>query len=64
MFFSLLFLRYRGNTVCRSARAIMDSMNIKYTEVYIGDEELAKVGGNPVCRLLVNGMLRQVETKI
>jgi hypothetical protein len=51
-----MFLRFRGNYVCRCARSILDHMKIKYTEIYIGDEVIAGSRGKPMCRLLVNGI--------
>lgn len=55
MFFSLILLRYRGNPICRTARAILDKNNIVYTEIYIGDEDIARAEGENICRLYVNG---------
>lgn len=54
MIFSLLFLRYQGNHICCIARAILDKSGTNYTEIYIGDEVVAKSDGL-ACRLIING---------
>jgi hypothetical protein len=56
MIFSLLLLRYRGNRICQIARAILDRNGVKYTELYLGEDVIAKAEGAHLCRLLVNGM--------
>lgn len=56
MVFSLLLLRYKGNHVCQIAREILDQNSTQYTELYLGEDVIAKAEGAPLCRLLINGM--------
>lgn len=64
MFFSLILLRYRGNPICRTARAILDKNNIVYTEIYIGDEDIARAEGENICRLYVNGTCHPIIPRV
>eukprot|EP01127_Copromyxa_protea_P022078 TRINITY_DN7778_c0_g1_i1.p1 TRINITY_DN7778_c0_g1~~TRINITY_DN7778_c0_g1_i1.p1 ORF type:complete len:597 (-),score=88.48 TRINITY_DN7778_c0_g1_i1:185-1975(-) len=55
MIFSILLLRYRGNHICCTARAILDRNGVNYTELYLGEDVIVKAEGIPLCRLYING---------